>query len=200
MRLPLSILASALALLALGAPGAAAVGLGEQRVVSAGPEAQAASGGALIAPPAVCPGQDRLDAPAAAQLETMRCMTAYARQQAGLAPLAAAGQLDASAAAKAGDVLSCDEFSHFACGREFTYWMRETGYLSEQCWRVGENLAWGSGEQGSAGSIFRAWMRSPGHRENILAGFGQLGIGVRFGHLAGLGTVRVWAQHFGSHC
>jgi uncharacterized protein YkwD len=200
MRRPLSIAATALALLALGTPGAAAVGLGEQRVVSPAPRAHAASGGVLIAPDSACPSQDRLDAPAALQLAAMRCLTDYARLHAGLPPLGEVEQLDASAAAKSEDVLRCDDFSHFACGREFTYWMGETGYLSEPCWRVGENLAWGSGEQGSAGSIFRAWLRSPSHRENILGEFSQLGIGVRVGDLAGLGTVRVWSQHFGSRC
>lgn len=200
MRRPLSIAATGLALLALGAPGAAAAGLGEQRVASLGPQAQDTSGGVLVAPESACPGQDRLDASAALQLKTMRCLTDYARVHAGLAPLGEVEQLDASASAKSEDVLRCDDFSHFACGREFTYWMQETGYLAEPCWRVGENLAWGSGEQGDPGSIFRAWLRSPGHRENILGEFSQLGIGVRVGDLAGLGTVRVWSQHFGSRC
>jgi uncharacterized protein YkwD len=200
VRRLLPIAATALALLALGAPGAAAVGLDERRVVSPGPHAHAASGGALLAPESACPGQARLDLPPAVQLQAMRCLTEYARVNAGLAPLTVADQLDASAGAKADDVLRCDDFSHFACGREFTYWMREAGYLSAQCWQAGENLAWGSGEKGSAAAIFRAWMRSPGHRQNVLSGFSELGIGLRVGDLAGLGTVRVWTQHFGSHC
>ena len=130
----------------------------------------------------------------------MRCMTDYARIQAGLPGLTAVEELEQSAGDKADDILRCDSFSHFACGREFTYWMRETGYMSSQCWRVGENLAWGSESYGTVRSIFRAWMSSPEHRENILDDFTQTGISLRLGTLAGQPGTHVWAQHFGSHC
>jgi len=130
----------------------------------------------------------------------MSCMVDYARRQAGLAGLAAVEPLQRSAEDKAGDVLRCDSFSHFACGRDFTYWMRETGYVSSQCWRAGENLAWGTGEYGTVRSIFRAWMSSPGHRENILDDFTETGIGLRIGTLNGQAGTHIWAEHFGSHC
>lgn len=197
MKRTLAIVAATAALLGLAAPSALAVGLGDQRVVTRpAPTPDAAVGS--IAPTSVCPNQS-LDASAQAQQEAMRCMTDYARKRAGLPHLAATEQLDGSARGKAGDILRCDEFSHFACGREFTYWMAESGYLSG-CWRAGENLAWGTGEQGSVRSIFRAWMRSPGHRQNILGDFSQLGVSVRVGELDGLVETHVWTQHFGSHC
>jgi len=156
--------------------------------------------GQLIAPESVCPGQENLAAPAKAQESTMLCMTDFARVQSGLANLGAAEELEQSAGDKADDILRCDSFSHFACGREFTYWMRQTGYISTQCWRVGENLAWGTENYGTVRSIFRAWMSSPGHRLNILDDFTQTGISLRVGTLAGQPGTRVWAQHFGSHC
>jgi uncharacterized protein YkwD len=164
--------------------------------------ATATSAGAagLIAPTGVCPDQERLDAPAALQEQAMLCMTNYARAQSGEAALAEDVPLVESARDKARDILACDSFSHTACGREFSYWMRETGYMSAECWRVGENLAWGAGEYGSVRSIFRAWMRSPEHRENILADFDQTGIDLRTGTLEGTAGTRVWAQHFGSRC
>lgn len=130
----------------------------------------------------------------------MRCMTDYARVQAGLAELAATPQLEQSANGKAGDILQCNSFSHYACGREFTYWMKQTGYISSQCWRAGENLAWGTGGYGTVRSIFKAWMRSPGHRANLLGDFTEIGISVRIGDLDGNREAHVWAQHFGSHC
>jgi uncharacterized protein YkwD len=136
----------------------------------------------LIAPPAVCPGQSRLDAPAPVQEQAMLCMANFARARLGLEPLSTDTALAQSAAAKAGDILGCDAFSHFACGREFYYWIREAGYLTGGC-VIGENIAWGKGAFGTVGSIFRAWMRSQTHRENIL----QPG-------------VRVWVQHFGGGC
>jgi uncharacterized protein YkwD len=97
-------------------------------------------------------------------------------------------------------VLSCDSFSHSACGREFTLWMREAGYIGESCWRVGENLAWGVGQEGTVRATFQAWMRSPTHRRNVLGDYTDLGLGFEVGTLGGREGTRVWAQHFGSRC
>jgi len=130
----------------------------------------------------------------------MLCLINQARAKAGLLPLEPVAELAASAEEKADDLLTCDEFSHNACGREFTYWIREGGYLSGDCWRVGENLAWGSGEYSSVMEIFRAWMHSPEHRRNILGDYRQTGIDLEVGSLEGLRGVHVWAQHFGTHC
>lgn len=130
----------------------------------------------------------------------MLCMTNFARARSGLGELAAAPELGQSSHAKAEDVLRCDSFSHDACGRDFTYWIRAAGYLGEGCWHAGENLAWGTGEYGSVRSIFRAWMDSPTHRRNILGEYEQVGIGLLSGNLEGRSGARVWASHFGSHC
>jgi uncharacterized protein YkwD len=46
-------------------------------------------------------------------------------------------------------------------------------------WAVGENLAWGSGSLGTPRQIVAAWMKSPGHRRNMLdRRFREIGIGV----------------------
>jgi Cysteine-rich secretory protein family len=191
-----------LALLALAPAAMAATGLGAQRVA---PEAKnkprpPQRDNGLIAPRAVCANQSSLDLPLGVQREAMRCMTEYARRHAGIAGLGEARQLDRSASGKSQDILRCDSFSHYACGRDFTYWMRQSGYLAASCWRAGENLAWGTGEAGSVRAIFRAWMRSPGHRRNILGRFRQIGIGLQIGDLEGRSATHVWTQHFGSHC
>jgi uncharacterized protein YkwD len=204
-KLPPILFVVLLAALAIAAPAGAA---GHPRIAMrtvaaatiAAPSTTVDGSGRLIAPESACPDQESIDAPAEAQESTMRCMIDYARAEAGISSLADADELKQSAADKAGDILNCDSFSHFACGRDFTYWMRETGYISSQCWRVGENLAWGVGEYGTVRSIFRAWMSSPGHRENILDDFTQSGISLRLGTLAGQTGTHVWAQHFGSHC
>lgn len=153
----------------------------------------------LVAPSSVCP-QSKLDAPVEAQEQAMLCLTNYARAQAGAAQLEATAELEESAADKSDDILRCDSFSHYACGREFTYWMRQTGYLSAACWRAGENLAWGAGDYGTVTSIFRAWLRSPEHRANLLGEYTQIGINLRVGKLEGSRGVHVWTQHFGLHC
>jgi uncharacterized protein YkwD len=206
-RISFIVSVASLAWLLSTSASAAAVGLQKQRVVGAADRSVSAASstgrpvaGGLIAPAGACPGQDRLDAPARAQEATMLCMTNFARMQAGMAELVDSSALDQSAEDKSWDVLSCDSFSHFACGREFTYWMRETGYLTAPCWRVGENLAWGINAYGSVGSIFRALIRSQSHRENILGDYNEIGIDVRVGDLEGHVASHVWTQHFGSHC
>jgi uncharacterized protein YkwD len=162
--------------------------------------AQEAHAGRLIAPPAACAGQSSLEASADTQVQAMRCMTDFARRQIGLSSLVGVSELDTSARSKVLDVIDCDSFSHSACGREFTFWMRETGYIGESCWRVGENLAWGIGQEGTVRATFQAWMRSPTHRRNLLGNYTDLGLSVEIGTLAGRKGARVWAQHFGSRC
>jgi len=154
----------------------------------------------LIAPDSVCANQDNLDAAAVVQEQAMRCMTDFAREQMGMAALVNADSLDRSAADKARDILRCNDFSHTACGREFTYWIQRVGYIPARCWRVGENLAWGTGELGTVGSIFRAWIHSPEHLANILGRYTQTGTALDVGDLEGLHGVHIWIQHFGSHC
>ncbi|HWC25664.1 MAG TPA: CAP domain-containing protein, partial [Solirubrobacteraceae bacterium] len=59
-----------------------------------------------------------------------------------------------------------------------------TSYLRGRLasWSLGENIAWGSGERATPQEIVRAWMRSPGHRRNILERrFRNIGIGVATG-------------------
>jgi uncharacterized protein YkwD len=181
MRLRLALLLAALTALAVALPSPAG----------------AAS---LIAPVRACPAQAALGAGAAVQEEAMLCMVNFARLRSGAEPLEATEPLAESAREKAADILACDSFSHEACGRDFAYWIRANGYLAAPCWRAGENLAWGNGPEGGVRSIFRAWMRSPEHRENVLGDYTQTGIDLRTGELDGIGGTRVWTQHFGSHC
>lgn len=198
-KLALCLAAALLAALA-SAASAAAVGLQGARAVAAHASAAAPEGGELIAPQSACPGQEDLAAPAAAQEQAMECMVGYARAHSGLGQLAQSETLHQSALEKSADILRCDSFSHFACGREFSYWIKAAGYTSTPCWRIGENLAWGDGEYGSVRSIFLAWMRSPTHRANLLGEYEETGISLQVGTLEGEPGTRVWAEHFGSHC
>ena len=46
---------------------------------------------------------------------------------------------------------------------------------------VGENLAWGELEQSTPANIVSLWMKSPGHRANILeAGYREIGLGFAY--------------------
>jgi uncharacterized protein YkwD len=76
-------------------------------------------------------------------------------------------------------------FDH-ACGGEPALGIRLedvnylVGGLSE--WAYGEIIAWGTGNRGTPEAVVDAWMRSPGHRANILSrSFRELGVGFSVG-------------------
>ncbi|MBK5117578.1 MAG: hypothetical protein JJE23_11745, partial [Thermoleophilia bacterium] len=49
-------------------------------------------------------------------------------------------------------------------------------------WGLGENIAYGFGSQSSPKLIVKAWMKSSGHRANILnRSFEHIGIGIKPG-------------------
>jgi uncharacterized protein YkwD len=164
----------------------------------AAPAAARAKRADPIATASACPHQTQLHAPVGVQLKAMLCMTNYARSASGLKPLSTARPLVRSAARKSADILRCDDFSHEACGRPFTYWMEHFGY-TKGCWSAGENIAYGTGALGTVRGTFVAWMNSSGHRANILGQFREIGIGRRVGSLEGDSGAVVWTQDFGSH-
>jgi len=144
---------------------------------------------------APCPYQGAAHAPAAAQEKAVLCLVNRAREGRGLEALAAPGSLTRAAGHKSGDILRCDEFSHEACGREFTYWIERSDYGG--CgW--GENIAYGSGSYATPRKIFELWMHSAGHRRNILGSYTDIGIGLQVGELEGNPGAHVWTQEFGS--
>jgi uncharacterized protein YkwD len=162
--------------------------------------AQARSLSALIAPTSVCANQQKRLDPAPMQVQAMRCMTNFARRHSGLRPLGNLAGLDGSAADKNHDILRCDDFSHYACGRKFPYWIQRSGYLAAPCWRAGENIAWGTSDAATVRSIFKALVHSPEHLANILGRYSRMGIALKIGHLNRSGKAHVWTQDFGSHC
>jgi uncharacterized protein YkwD len=66
-------------------------------------------------------------------------------------------------------------------------------------WMVGENIAWGQGELGTARSIVSAWINSPGHRRNLLnRRYRETGLALVPGTpSASSGDGGTWAQEFG---
>lgn len=179
-----------------------AIGIGNHRALPDQRPPAPGDGNAQEAPSSNgdCPSDVGEDAPAAVQLAAMRCLVDHARKRAGLGALADSKDLNRSAKDKAADILRCKSFSHYACGREFTFWMKRVGYLSTNCWRVAENIAWATGKTSSPEAIFRTWMHSPEHRANILGHFSQVGVGLRVGNLNGRTRSHVWIGHFGTHC
>jgi uncharacterized protein YkwD len=162
--------------------------------------AQARKLSALVAPPSACPNQTEVGEAPAVQEEAMRCMTNFARRHDGLGEFGDAASLERSAVRKNADIIRCDSFSHYACGRQFTYWMQRSGYLAARCWRAGENIAWGTGSYATVRSIFVSWLHSPEHRRNLLGRYSQVGIALSIGTLEGHRRAHVWTQDLGSHC
>jgi uncharacterized protein YkwD len=123
----------------------------------------------------------------------MLCLHQRARRQSGLRALRLSVRLTEAARAKSVDIARCG-FSHTACGHAFEYEVNKTGYR----WtRVGENLAWGTGPLGRASAIFSTWLRSPGHRANILdPAFRNVGLAVRRGDVAGRPNAVIWVAEF----
>ena len=130
----------------------------------------------------------------------MACLTNYARARSGLKRYRVKSRLNRSAGLKAADILRCSAFSHTACGRPFDWWIKKK-YVTRRCYWTSENIAWGSRTVGGARDIFKAWMKSPGHRAAILnRQYRDLGIGFGGGSFQGRPSARVWVQHFGRLC
>lgn len=93
-------------------------------------------------------------------------------------------QLAEAAERKARDMVEGEYFAHEGPdGRNVVDWTRDSGYVTGQGgYRVGENLGWASGRGATPERIVLGWMRSPGHRRNMLnERFRDSGIGVVLG-------------------
>jgi uncharacterized protein YkwD len=100
------------------------------------------------------------------------------RAQHGLVPLTLSPQLSAAAEQHTSDMLAKGYFGHNSSDGA-AFWQRIARYYSSATyghWSVGENLLWSEGRVDAAASL-ATWMRSPGHRANILfPGWRQIGI------------------------
>jgi uncharacterized protein YkwD len=144
--------------------------------------------------------------PAKAAMRTMvratLCVLNAVRDRHGLAPLKLNKRLSKAARRHAGDMVRRDYFSHDSLGGgTFVDRIRRAGYLrGARRWSVGENLAWGTHNRSAPRAIATMWMKSPGHRANILnGGFREIGIGLALGAPGGAnGPAATYATEFGS--
>lgn len=145
---------------------------------------------ALIAAPTAlaeqaCPAANATPA-SATKREIVRatlCQLNRERAHHGLGRLKLNKRLTRAARRHALDMARRNYFSHDTLGGgSFVDRIRRAGYLrGASSWIVGENLAWGSHNLSRPGAIMRMWMKSPGHRANILNGsFREIGIGVAY--------------------
>ena len=156
---------------------------------------------ALLAPatsqarPATAPqatasqGCDNTDLkPTRANLELVRdavlCLHNRERSSHGLPRLKESPKLRRAAERHSSNMVSASFFDHASPGGStMVDRIRRSGYTSRaSSWALGENIAWGSGALSTAAQIHRSWMRSAGHRANILQrSFREIGIGIETG-------------------
>jgi uncharacterized protein YkwD len=92
------------------------------------------------------------------------CLINRERARHGLTALVRDARLRRAAARHARDMVRKGYFAHGT----FTDRIADAGYPIGTRFLVGENLAWATGRLAAAKHVVRAWMRSPGHRHNIL--------------------------------
>lgn len=150
-----------------------------------------------------CPGANQLpllSSPASAKAATL-CLLNGERAAQGLSPLTSEPILDAVAATYSSSMVQQQFFAHVSPAGQ-TVDQRLAPYVTgTSSYGYGENLAWGQAALGTPAAIMRAWMASPGHRDNILRpGFEHIGVGIVRGLPVGgfLNVGWTYATEFGT--
>jgi hypothetical protein len=129
------------------------------------------------------------------------CLLNAERADRGLTALKVDRDLQQAALGHGNDMVANRYFAHDGRdGSKPAERIRAAGYLSNGgAWRIGENLAWGTGELASPKAIMAAWMNSPGHRANILMpAYREIGFGVIAGNpTSGDGSGATFVTEFG---
>jgi uncharacterized protein YkwD len=117
--------------------------------------------------------------------QSLTCLINDERAAAGLPPTRPDPRLRRAATRHSVAMVSGRYFAHTALdGTTFLQRVRAAGYLRRRVprWMVGENLAWGVGQESTPESIVDSWMASPPHRRVVLtSGFRDVGIGAAQG-------------------
>jgi uncharacterized protein YkwD len=144
--------------------------------------------------------------PALLTLHQMRsselCLINRARVHYGLVPLHFNADLRDSATGHSDSMVVHRFFGHEGPGGSVDSRISRTGYLDDaaHAFTVGENIAAGSGHDGSPWQIFEDWMHSTPHRENILdPSYRDAGVGVARGFpFSGAGAGATYTVDFGA--
>jgi uncharacterized protein YkwD len=111
------------------------------------------------------------------------CLVNRERTTRGLPALRQNGLLTQASAEHSQDMVRRDYFEHTSAdGRTVGDRLRAIGYSRGFSASAGENIAYGVGDKATPAAIVAAWMRSPGHRADILRpAFTEIGIGIALG-------------------
>lgn len=127
------------------------------------------------------------------------CLLNVERRKAGRAPLKANTGLALAGQRHARDMVKKRYFAHNSLGGgDFKARIAKTGYLKGAGAILGENLAWGSHDLATPRAIVKGWMKSPGHKANILQPrFREVGIGIVRASPRGQSNAATFAAEFG---
>lgn len=112
------------------------------------------------------------------------CLLNRERAAHDLRPLKLDRKLGGAALAHSRDMVAKRYFEHESRdGRTPFQRMLATRYVPKGAsWTLGENIGWGTLSLAQPAALVRAWMKSPGHRANILnPQFREIGIGIAVG-------------------
>ena len=111
-------------------------------------------------------------------------------------------KLQRAARAHSRDMIRRDYFSHNTKGGgTFSKRLKKFGYTSKgfRYYTTGENIAYGSGSKGEPQQVMRAWMKSPGHKKNIVnKKFREVGVGTYTGTYKKHKDVTMYTADFGA--
>jgi uncharacterized protein YkwD len=159
-----------------------AVALAATATASATASASPSKSATAKAAGAGCRGQHAK--PTSASVTTIRratlCLINRERRARGLRALRMSRTLARPAQRHSADMAARRYFSHTSpAGTTMSARIARSGYTRGRRYVIGENIAWGTGTVSTPASIVRSWMRSPGHRANILSPrYREIGIGV----------------------
>ncbi len=102
-------------------------------------------------------------------------LTNVERSRAGLSPLREESRLSRAARIHAEQMAGAGQLDHELPGATYPRLEDRLAAVEYEWQAIGENIAFG---QSTAGEVVAGWMRSPGHRDNILnPAFLALGVG-----------------------
>jgi uncharacterized protein YkwD len=115
----------------------------------------------------------------------------------GLATLCVHEALTQAAQYHSQDMIDKGYFSHNSYdGESYSARLERFGYDSYE--EVGENIAWGTGNNANPDSTFQSWMNSSEHQENILSpNYREVGIGTATGECEGYSGCTMYTVDFG---
>lgn len=153
----------------------------------------------LLAPPGTCRGDTDPGAHHRVQRLAMHCLIGHLRRKGDVGALHSNADLRRSAIYKARRIAECKTFTHNPCGDALAEPFRRAQIARHGRWVVGEDLAWGVRQNGTARAVVAHWLASETHRAVLLDDrFSHVGVRRRRLRMKGAprGSI-LWVAHLG---